>query len=188
MTYLTFKEYAERKNVSAPIITRAVQAGRIKESVIENDNGMRLIDSEIADKEWEQNTDKSKLVGGLAVQKKFKGKSKKDIELEETEESDDDTPPFHVSRAKKEAYQAKITQLTYEEMAGKLYRDDIVDEVWTNMVAAFRSRMLAVPSRAAQTVTGKTDHHEVEKMIRDLTYEALEELSAYDPDQYKEKS
>ena len=71
MTYLTFKEYAKRKNVSAPIITRAVQTGRLKESIIENDNGVRFIDPEIADKEWGQNTDMSKLVGGLAFKEKY---------------------------------------------------------------------------------------------------------------------
>lgn len=52
---------------------------------------------------------------------------------------------------------------------------------WAALVGSFRSKMLTVPPRAALAVTKKTER-EAERILTDMVYEALAELSNWVPD------
>ena len=52
---------------------------------------------------------------------------------------------------------------------------------WSNMVLTFRAKILALPYRAATMSVGLKGVHEIEKVIKTLIYEALNELAHYDP-------
>ena len=61
---MTLTAYAERRGVSQPTVSRAVQSGRLSASVVRGPNGDPIIvDPELADQEWEANTDPTKVRG-----------------------------------------------------------------------------------------------------------------------------
>ena len=71
-------------------------------------------------------------------------------------------------------------QMDIKKETGQLWLRSQAEEEWSNMILAFRSKMLAVPYRAACRVVGVKDRYEVQEIIRELVYEALDELSEYD--------
>lgn len=62
-----------------------------------------------------------------------------------------------------------------------LFAADVEDEM-TAMVANFRARVLATPSAVAAQGAGMRSRAKPEALIRDKIYEALDELSRYDPE------
>jgi len=180
MTYLTFKEYAEHKNVSPPAITYAVQSGRLKECVVENDNGMRFIDPEIADQEWEQNTDKSKLAGGLALKEKYKELT---IKKKDTNSEGFD---YQYEKARLEKFKADKAELEVDRETRKLLLKDEVEDIWTDFILNSRSILLALPTRMAAQMPSEVQN-EVECIAKDCVYEALSELTNYEYVEKKEQ-
>ena len=83
--------------------------------------------------------------------------------------------------------QAEKTELEVEVIKGNLIPADTVEETVNSMVSAFRARMLSLPTKAAPLVLPLADLTEAESIIRDLVYEALTELSNYDPENYRKK-
>ena len=71
-------------------------------------------------------------------------------------------------------------QMDIKKETKELWFRSEAEAAWSNMILAFRSRMLSVPYRAACRVVGLKDQHEVQEIIRELIYEALDELSDYD--------
>lgn len=80
--------------------------------------------------------------------------------------------------------QANKVELEVEVIRGNLIPADLVKEAVDNMISAFRSRVLSIPTKAAQSVVTMADPSVAEDLLRGLIYEALEELSEYDPEKY----
>lgn len=80
--------------------------------------------------------------------------------------------------------QADKAELEASIMRGDTIPADVVQDVVGGMVAAFRARMLALPSRAAAQVLACADYQAAEELLRELTYEALNELADFDPEQF----
>jgi hypothetical protein len=55
----------------------------------------------------------------------------------------------------------------------------------TQMLTAFKSRMLALPSRCAPYLQGKTNVGEIAETLRMEVYDALKELADYDPTKFE---
>ena len=58
---------------------------------------------------------------------------------------------------------------------------DEVIRVWSDMILKFRARMLTIPNKGAVTVANMTSIAEIEKTLKTLIYEALDELSKLEP-------
>ncbi|SFP10649.1 hypothetical protein [Salibacterium halotolerans] len=90
------------------------------------------------------------------------------------------------TRAKREK-----TELEVKIMRGELHRGKDVERVMSDMLGAFRARLLSFPSKYAPQVLGKTEIPPIKEKLKDGIYEALNELSEYDPyvffDQSKDK-
>ena len=84
---------------------------------------------------------------------------------------------FHVEKARLTKIQADKAQFELEELAGSLVRADEVEREWTNAVTSCKTRLLGIPSKAAPIVAPETSAGACQKIISDLVYEALEELS-----------
>lgn len=80
--------------------------------------------------------------------------------------------------------QADKTELEVEVIKGNLIPTDMVKEAVGSMISAFRSRALSIPTKAANHVVMMADPVQVEELLRRYIYEALEELSEYDPAQH----
>jgi hypothetical protein len=78
-------------------------------------------------------------------------------------------PSFAQSRAIKEAYNARLAKLSYEEKSGALVRTDNVKVSWFNTLRVVRDRTLNLPDRLAPILAAETDP----KIVREMLEEEL---------------
>lgn len=91
-------------------------------------------------------------------------------------------------RALHEKAKREKAQLELAVMKGELHRSEDVEFVMNDMIAAFRSRILAIPSKLAPQLAGKTDIPMIQQLLSLETNEALTELSNYDPAAFYENN
>lgn len=144
---------------------KAIKAGRIAK---EPDG---TIDPAKADAAWERNTNQA--------QKRKPTKPSEPPPREREAETHVEAPvgppivnsgpSFAQSRAIKEAYNARLAKLAYEEKSGALVRTDNVKVAWFNTLRVLRDRALNLPDRLAPLLAAEDDP----KKIRDLLEEEL---------------
>jgi phage terminase Nu1 subunit (DNA packaging protein) len=72
-------------------------------------------------------------------------------------------------------------ELELQIMRGELHRSEDVRRVMNDMLGAFRARILAIPSKVAPRLIAQTNAAVIQNIIKNEVYEALQELSEYDP-------
>lgn len=126
---LTLTAYAEHRGVSQPTVTRAVQTGRLKESVARGANGDPVIvDAELADLEWNANTDATK------VRAQGDGDADGDENLVEA------TTRLKVA-------QADTAELKLQRERGELVRAADVEKALVDAFGAARSSLMILPQQ-----------------------------------------
>ena len=80
-------------------------------------------------------------------------------------------------RAKLTRLQAEKVTLDLEQQRGKLLPLEMVILAWQGQVANARAKLLALPPKVASQVLGMESYVEIEQAIRDIIYEALDELA-----------
>ena len=80
-------------------------------------------------------------------------------------------------RAKLTRLQAEKVALELEQQRGKLLPLKMVILAWQGQVANARAKLLALPPKVASHVLGMESYVEIEHTIRDIIYEALDELA-----------
>lgn len=73
-------------------------------------------------------------------------------------------------------------------MKGTVHASEDVEREMTKMLSAFRSRVLSIPSKIAPKAGITDDITAIESMLRDEIYNALKELSEYDPKTFKHET
>lgn len=91
---------------------------------------------------------------------------------------------YEAERARLTHHQANKTELEAKVLRGELIPADTVERVQGSMVGAFRSKLLSMPTKTAGKVQHMADIADIEDAIRAEIYEALSELSDYDPSAY----
>lgn len=81
----------------------------------------------------------------------------------------------------------KLEENKLQIMDGKLHQAEDVEEVMTAMLSNFRAQLLTIPSKLAPKMIGVKDINIASTLIRKDIYEALTELSNYDPEAFKPK-
>ncbi len=158
---LSITAYARHRGVSHVAVLKAIKAGRIEKEA----DG--TIDPAKADAAWARNTNQ-------AQQRKPAKQS--EPQRNETEAEAPVGPPivnsgpsFAQSRAIKEAYNARLAKLSYEEKSGALVRTDNVKVAWFNTLRVVRDRTLNLPDRLAPILAAETDP----KIVREILEEEL---------------
>jgi phage terminase Nu1 subunit (DNA packaging protein) len=72
-------------------------------------------------------------------------------------------------------------ELELQIMRGELHRSEDVRRVMNDMLGAFRARVLAIPGKVAPRLIAQTNAAVIQNIVRNEVYEALQELSEYDP-------
>ncbi|MBT4442153.1 MAG: hypothetical protein HOD01_02455 [Oceanospirillaceae bacterium] len=80
-------------------------------------------------------------------------------------------------RAKLTRLQAEKVTLDLEQQRGKLLPLEMVILAWQGQVANARAKLLALPPKVASQVLSMESYVEVELAIKDMIYEALDELA-----------
>ena len=91
-------------------------------------------------------------------------------------------------RAKLTKLQAEKVKLELEQQHGKFLPLEMVILAWQGQVANARAKLLALPPKLASQVLGMESYVEVEQVVRDIIYEALDEFASDGvPKEYKKR-
>jgi hypothetical protein len=96
-----------------------------------------------------------------------------------------DEADYQRNRARRMSALADIEQLKLKRIHVELHHRQDVEFLLTQMVTACKQRLLAMPSRCAPYLAGKTNVGEIAEAIRVEVYTALRELSEYDPAKFE---
>lgn len=130
------------------------------------------IDPAVADRQWEKNTSPAQQRDTRELSAKAKGRA-----AGTPDPAQPGIPSYSQSRAVKEAYQARIARLQYEEMTGQLIRTDGVKVEAFRRARMVRDQILAVPDRMAAILAAEADAAEVCRLLEDELRTALEALT-----------
>lgn len=156
-------KFADLVGVSKVAVHKAVKNGRLTEGVSFTRNGQKYeFDFDAAKKEWDENRDENFIRdGGTQQQQQAKLRA----------------PPFQESRAIREAYQARITKLEFEEKSNKLVDVETVKRQQWQIARRVRNAMLNIPAKIAAEVAAEVDPNKVEFMLLREINEALSEIA-----------
>jgi hypothetical protein len=174
---MTVTQYAKHRGVDIKAVTKAIDAGRI--TCVETPGGRRMIDPDAADADWAANTDASAKIGGDA-QRAARGIAPTETP-EATDDEDGEPATYAASRAKREAYQAKLAKVTYEERIGKLVLAEEVHKQAFKTARTVRENILNIPDRIASQLASEPDPHKVHLLLSDELRRALESLAVEEP-------
>ena len=164
---MSLAAYAKRRGVSTAAVSKAVATGRLTDSVVRDPRGAPKIgDPDLADLEWGSNTRPRADKPSAAP----------------TRPADLDVPDYMESRARREAAaarreaaQAEMAELDVAERRGELVAVAEIRAEVDARYARVRTRVLGVPSRAAQRLPHIAA--EMVPVIEEAIREALEELA-----------
>ncbi len=86
---------------------------------------------------------------------------------------------YHEARALKERYAALLRKLEYERLSGELIPAEEIVGAWQQLVAAFRAKCLALPSKLAPRLVGINESRTIQNILNVAVREALQELSQF---------
>lgn len=69
-------------------------------------------------------------------------------------------------------------------MKGEVHRSDDVEQVMTDMLTSFRTRLLNIPSKVAPMLVARNEAGHIRDMLTNEMVEVLEELKDYDPTKF----
>ncbi len=156
--------------MSAESVSKAITAGRLRESVIFVGGKPKIADAELADREWTANT-----------RPRVDRPATATATAEPTEQRQ--VPDYNVSRALREAAAARresamadIAELEAAQKKGELVpiaeaRADVIERF-----TVVKTKILGVPTRIAQRLPHLAS--EVVPIVEELLRESLEELAA----------
>lgn len=154
---LSLRAYAKLRKCTVEAVSKAVAAGRLRESVVRIAGQPKISDPARADLEWEQNTK---------------------VRAERTEPVPRDLPEYFQSRARRETTQAELAALELAERQGRLIDTETARRDVMEKFAILKTRILGVPRRVAQRLPEVATI--VVPILDGLLREALEELADSD--------
>ena len=171
---MTQAEYARYRGVSRQAVSKAVRAGRI----VLSEEGR--IDPEAADASWRRNTDPSKPSNSVAGDPRGAvPRTRRSIRQAQhaTTTNSSSGPDYHVSRAVRETYLAKLVRLEYELKTGKLIDAEESRHAAFQDNRRVRDLLLAIPDRTAAQLAACSELAECHRLLAAEIRRACEELS-----------
>ena len=165
-----YREYARHRGVSLGAVQKALRAGRI------NANVDKKIEAAVADREWDVNTDASRIavsaveVATPLAQKEISFAAPAGVEAdkpaaEELTGSDKSASEYRENRSKREYYVAAKHQLEYEQLLGQLINVDDAKRIAFTSFRAIRDSVLNVAARIKDQLAAETDPHVCEELL-----------------------
>lgn len=163
---LSVSAYARHRGVSHVAVLKAIKSGRINK---ETDGS---IDPDKADAAWASNTNQAQQ--RTATPTAIAPKTAKAAPLmdEAPAPVGGAGPGFAQSRAIREAYNARLAKLAFEEKTGTLVRTDSVKVAWFNVLRILRDRALNLPDRLSPLLAAEAD----QKIIRETLDNELRQI------------
>lgn len=106
------------------------------------------------------------------------------VEVLKEQNQTDDEVNYQKERALLTKANRQKAELELKIMRGEVHRSEDVESVMNDMLSSFRAQMLVIPGKLAPQLISITDVEEIKSIIKRHIYEALQELSDYDPDMF----
>jgi hypothetical protein len=197
---ISIRKYAQERGISHVAVLKAIQSGRLVKSIAHDPAGKpKIADPELADREWAANTDQAKPLNRISGEPKRRKETataayeprqgaappaptpQPSAPPASAEPGGSSGPTYAQSRAIREAYQARLAKLDYEEKAGKLLPADAVRVAMFNAGRKARDMLMALPDRIAPLVVGNPDQHEVHRLLTDEVRRVCAEIANVKP-------
>lgn len=174
MNYCNLSEYARLRGVSSQAVKYAIETGRLKNSVRQKANGKWEVMPDIANVEWDANTDSTK-------QHNLKNKAPRPAPFIRPgfKPPESDAPQSGISfveaKAQREYYLAELARLEYEEKSEKLVDAEAAQQAWFKIITETKTKLMALPTKARANLPhlSLADVAILERLVR----ESLEELA-----------
>ena len=162
------RAYARHRGVTPAAVRKAIKSGRI--TVVGGN-----IDPNLADSQWQANTDESKPRSSVA--RTPTAPPAHIVDLPARAQGSPETLTFAKARAARETFEARLKELDLKIKTGKLIPIDEVRVAAFNTNRRARDLLLAIPDRVAPVAAGLTDLSEVHKVLTEELRRVCEELS-----------
>ena len=177
---MSLSAYAKLRGVSAMAVSNAVKTGRLVASVVRVRGQPKIRDAELADREWDRNTDLSKAPGYV----KQRGAGRPRGPGRPPKPDDDDQVRLGMSLADASAaekvWKARIAELDFMERNGAVVDAKEMTATLVDVYTRCRTKLLGIPTRVKQQLPGLSikDVSAVDALVRETLEELAEELSA----------
>lgn len=94
--------------------------------------------------------------------------------------TEEETTDYNVERAKLVKAKRENEELELALKRKELHRTEDIEQVMTDTLIRFKTRLLAVPAKVSPILAKKTNQTEIFEIIKSATDEALEELADFD--------
>ena len=163
MTGLSISAYARHRGVSHVAVHKALKAGRIQK---EPDGTIDPVKADIA---W---------AGNSLGQAPEKAPATVEVSGDLPPKQTGQAPTLTESRALREAYNAQLAKLAYEERSGQLIKTEIVKAAWFEVLRVLRDRNLNLPDRMAPILSAETDQNTVRDLLEAELRQILDDAAA----------
>lgn len=89
---------------------------------------------------------------------------------------------YDQARTRKMNADAEIAEMELAQLRLKLCNTEDVIKAWADVLNACRAKMLSLPTKLAPIIATEDDAAVIKQMLEDQIYEALNELSNYNPE------
>lgn len=163
--------YAKHRAVSLQAVLKAIREGRLPTSAVQRKSGRWDIDPEVADIEWQQNTD-----SGQGAPAHAKNRQDQPAPAGDAEPEDGEPITYAQARAQHERFKARLAQLELEQREGKLVEADAVKRESFRTARLVRDALLNLPDRIAAELANETNQFKVHQRLVSEIRRALEDL------------
>ena len=100
------------------------------------------------------------------------------------EKNNDDELDPDIERALLTRRQREKLDLEIAAMRGEMHYSKDVERVMNDMLANFRAKIIAMPTKVAPLLIARNDISEIQELLQREFFEALQELSCYNPQNF----
>lgn len=180
---LSPQRFADAKGVSRQAVMKAIDSGRLKDSVTRTDGGRWRIDPEIAAREWAENTDPTHQIGARAVEKgkpKPKAEVAKTAPLFGTEEEKQELGKARTSQASAAAQRtlidAELKKLELETRRGNLIDREVAQRETFRIAREVRDAIMGIADRVSAEFASSTNPNEIHRRLTEEHVGALRSI------------
>lgn len=103
-------------------------------------------------------------------------------------DSGGDNAEYEVERALLTKAKREAAQINTEVLKGRVHEGEAVRTLWVDMLMNCRSKLLALPTKAAPMIADKDRIAEAQALLEEMINEALSELAEYNPQRIAERT
>lgn len=179
---ISLRAYAKRRGVSVEAVSRAITRGRLLNSVTRIAGVPKIADPELADQEWDANTDLSRAPDAVKARAAAgSGATAGDVGPGDDFEGESEAQAgreLAAASAREKHWRAQTAELNYKVRAGELVNAKEMAAAMADAFSTVRTKLLALPSQAKQRLPHLTldDLATLEELVR----EDLDALSSGD--------